>query len=112
MEGEKSISQEDIVTEIISFIEKQLLISNTQMNREIEEFISKNIKEMKAAIQELEANYMEDIKKFEESGDVYADVISNLRNEMQEEIKQIKLRYEENRADEIKKIKTNYLKNV
>jgi len=80
------------------------------MNKQIEIYISKNITEMNSAIKELEMSYGDDIKKFEESGDVYADVIANLKEELKEEIQNLKEKYEESRANEIKRIKTNYLK--
>jgi hypothetical protein len=106
------ISQEDLINEIIIFIEKEILVNHKEMNEEIEGFISNNIKEMNSAIQELEDSYGEDIKKFEENGEIYADIIEKLKEELREEVKSIKDKYEENRVNEIKKIKTSYLKNI
>ncbi len=106
------ISQEDLINEIIIFIEKEILVNHKEMNEEIECFISNNIKEMNSAIQELEDSYGEDIKKFEENGEIYADIIEKLKEELREEVKSIKDKYEENRVNEIKKIKISYLKNI
>ena len=112
---DQNISQDELINEIILFIEKQLLLTHSEMNKEIESFISKNIKEMNSAVLEIEVAYAEEIKeiqKFEELGSEYTCVILNLKKELNDEIKNLKEKYEENRAKEIKKIKMNYLKHI
>jgi len=81
------------------------------MNSEIEQYIIKNISEMNISIKEIEISYYEDIKKFDDN-EIFSNLILNLKEEMQEQIENVKQIYEKERKNQIRKIKNSYLKNV
>ena len=86
------------------------------INKEIEEFLIKNINEMENEIKLLTESYEDDISKFEDGNrniildDVYIDIIKKLRDELKSEVKKINDKYEVQRANHIEKIKSNYLR--
>ena len=86
------------------------------INKEIEEFLIKNINERENEIKLLTESYEDDISKFEDGNrnlildDVYIDIIKKLRDELKSEVKKINDKYEVQRANHIEKIKSNYLR--
>lgn len=85
------------------------------MHKEIEEFMMNNINEMENEIRLLRESYEDDINKFDDgnlsiiSEIVYKDIIRQLKEELESEVKKINIKYERLRVEEIEKIKSKYL---
>jgi len=81
-------------------------INQEIMQKEIDIFVNKSIKEMNDAIDELRMSYLEDIKEVDET--VFPDLVNELKNDMESEIEILRERYEELRMNETEKIRSKY----
>ena len=84
------------------------LIGNNPMLREIEDYVQKNMNEMYQALEELKASFQEEINEAEENG--FDDIASGLKEDLQVELDNLKVQYEEQRRAETEKIKAKYAK--
>jgi hypothetical protein len=51
--------------DILEYSEKQARLNQEKVNKEIEEYINKNTKEMNEAIEEIQFSYSEDMKEID-----------------------------------------------
>ena len=84
------------------------LIGNNPMLREIEDYVQKNMNEMYQALEELKASFQEEINEAEENG--FDDIAEGLKEDLQVELDNLKVQYEEQRRAETEKIKAKYAK--
>ena len=82
------------------------LIGNNPMLREIEEFVQKNMDEMYKSFEELKASFQEEINEAEENG--FPDIAAGLKEDLENELENLKDQYEEQRRVETEKIKKKY----
>jgi hypothetical protein len=59
----QGVSQKEVLLDILEHSERQMKINQELMQKEIDDFISKSIKEMNDAIDELRLSYLEDLKE-------------------------------------------------
>jgi len=99
-------SEKEILFDILEHSEKQMKINQEFMQKEIDVFVNKSVKEMNDAIDELRMSYLEDIKEVDES--VFPDLVNELKNDMETEIDILRDRYEELRMSETDKIRIKF----
>lgn len=88
-------------------LHKRLLLYSLMLN-EIQEYVGKNMNEMYKALDELKQSYEQEIKEVEESG--YPGVSSGLKEDLNVELDNLKLLYEEQRIKQTEIIRERYLK--
>ena len=86
--------------------EASKLVGQTPMLKEIEEFVKKNMDEMYKSIDELKANFEDEIKEAEENG--FPDIANGLKEDLEAEIDNLKDQYEEKQRRETEKIRRKY----
>lgn len=59
----QGVREKDVLLDILEHSERQMKINQELMQKEIDEFVSKSIKEMNDAIDELRISYLEDLKE-------------------------------------------------
>ncbi len=79
-----------------------------QMQKEIDDCIQFNINEMNKALDELKKSFEDEIQALDET--LFADVIQGLKDDMNEELENLQILYEEQRRVEIEKIRNKYRK--
>jgi hypothetical protein len=77
------------------------------MNRDVDEYIQKDIQEMTKALNELRLSFEEEIETLDE--ELFKDVVSGLKEDMRNELENLKEQYEEHRREEIEKIRRKYM---
>lgn len=104
-----------MVKKIFEFAENKIIDEQNLMHKEIEEFMMNNINDMENEIRLLRESYEDDINKFDDGNlsiiaeIVYKDIIRQLKEELESEVKKINIKYERLRVEEIEKIKSKYL---
>jgi len=103
-------SEKDVLLDILEHSERQMKINQELMQKEIDDFVNKSIKEMNDAIDELRLSYMEDLKEVDEN--VFPDLVMELKSDMEHEIEILQEKYEELRIKETDKIRAKYMKKM
>lgn len=111
----KGVSEKDVLLDILEHSERQMKNYQEQMQKEIDDFINKSIKEMNDAIDELRISYMEDLKEVDgkpilTKENVFPDLVDELKSDMEQEIEILREKYEELRYKETEKIRNKYMK--
>ena len=109
-------NENEIIKNIIDFTEKNVMNNQMIMQKEIEDYLTKNMEEMYKGLEQLRLSIEEEIKIMEgkklfnplENG--YPDVVKGLREDMVSELDTLKEQYEEERSNTIEKIKQKYSK--
>lgn len=83
-------------------------IDRNEMNKKIEETMEKNFAEKSAKIAEISVRYEKEIIEMQDDG-VMALVITQMRQNMKEEIEAISREYDEKRKTEVSRIKQEYV---
>lgn len=84
------------------------LIDRNEMNKKIEEIMERNFAEKSAKIAEISVKYEKEIIEMQDDG-VMALVITQMRQNMKEEIEAISKEYDEKRKAEVSRIKQEYV---
>ena len=102
--------------DIIEHSQRQIKINEELMQKEIDDFISKSIKEMNDAIEELRISYNNEFVEIDGKKDyvkienVFPDLLVELKNDLENEIEILTEKYEELRTSETKRIFKKYSK--
>lgn len=59
----QGVSEKEVLLDILEHSERQIKINHELMQKEIDDFITKSVKEMNDAIDELRLSYLEDLKE-------------------------------------------------
>ena len=86
------------------------------MNKEIDDFIEKNMNEMNKGIEELRVSYEDEINCIDGNiinvytliEDVFPDVVRGMKEDMEVELENLKEQYDEHRNEGVEKIKSKY----
>ena len=111
-------SEKDVLLDILEHNEKQMKINQELMQKEIDDFVQKSIKEMNDAVDELRISYLDDLKEvdgkyfYNRKENVFPDLVMELTNDMEQEIEILREKYDELRISESEKIKNRYLKKM
>lgn len=79
-----------------------------KMLQEIEEFIDKSMREMHLEVKTIEANYQEEILQLMGLDSTYDKILTALKEEMKEEVDNMKAQYEVQRMNGIEEIRAKY----
>jgi len=108
LSNNQNVTESDIMKDILEYSEKQMKLNQDKMQKEIDDFMNKNIREMNEAVEEIRFSYTEDMKDIDEN--VFPEIMEELKSDMHIEIENLKEKYDELRNTEVEKIKAKYLK--
>lgn len=89
-------------------MQRRRISYNNLMVNEIEEYIERNMNEMYKALDELKESYEKEINEAEESG--YPGISNGLKEDLEVELDNLKLLYEEQRIKQTESIREKYFK--
>ncbi len=93
--------------------ENKIKTEQILMTKEIEDYIEKSMKEMLKALEELRKSFNDELRNVDgilciNLVEVYPDLVSNLLEDRDADLEDLKEQYEESRRVEIEKIRAKY----